>query len=659
MAVLKVFDGVTQVEIGGTSDTDAIHDNISGEIAAVTEKGTPVSADLLLIEDSAASNAKKRIQIGNLNPTGVIAANVLADNAIVRGNGGVRGVQDGTPTIADNGVVNVPGIGDGGLTNYDLNVGDVTTPSYGMLRLGNALIGRTSYNVGNIDLDGAILYRNIGGPVTSQIEHIFTESTGNTCRFAIPKSGVGNATYNARSMLIAGPAPADTDMVTVGYWQTANSIFHNLACDTSGTGADLGVQNDLEVEGNIYADTFKESTPAAGITFANDIQSPTIITPTIANLTNMTHDHSNAAGGGTFAIGNTTGILTHEQGGLEADVSAYSGFPYITGGVTAAVNKTGVIAGGAVVVASLAGLDTYDVLAYNAGAGQWVNTQTLRLTYLEVDDLLLNGDTILNMSSGDNLNLDTTGTGEVVVKIGGSEKVRFNANGQLLIGRTSALGAYNFLELDNDDYCLFSVASHDNRAGRYAGMRIYRSRGTSASPTTLVSGDDICRQDFYGYSNAYYARCIAPWVECDGVPSGTTIPMRWSVWTGTSGVVLRFEIDSAGDFDFGGGDLTDISDITVSGAVECNSLEANAGTGCKVSFPTNKLSLIDHVGGTQFSINNTGFSFSGTPVAKTNWTKGAYTTRRTIPDAATGTLEQALDCINTLMNDLLYYSMFT
>lgn len=51
---------------GAGSDTTAIHSNVSGEIAAVTEKTTPVGADLLLIEDSAATNAKKRLQISNL-----------------------------------------------------------------------------------------------------------------------------------------------------------------------------------------------------------------------------------------------------------------------------------------------------------------------------------------------------------------------------------------------------------------------------------------------------------------------------------------------------------------------------------------------------------------------------------------------------------------
>lgn len=44
----------------------AIHDNVAGEIVAITEKGTPVGGDWLLIEDSADSNNKKRIQVTNL-----------------------------------------------------------------------------------------------------------------------------------------------------------------------------------------------------------------------------------------------------------------------------------------------------------------------------------------------------------------------------------------------------------------------------------------------------------------------------------------------------------------------------------------------------------------------------------------------------------------
>jgi len=48
------------------SDGDAIHNNIAGEIDAITNKATPVNADRLLIEDSADSFNKKEIQIGDL-----------------------------------------------------------------------------------------------------------------------------------------------------------------------------------------------------------------------------------------------------------------------------------------------------------------------------------------------------------------------------------------------------------------------------------------------------------------------------------------------------------------------------------------------------------------------------------------------------------------
>ncbi len=60
---------------GGAAASTAIHDNIDGEISAITEKATPVAADLGLLEDSAAANAKKRFQLGNLPfevPTGTV-----------------------------------------------------------------------------------------------------------------------------------------------------------------------------------------------------------------------------------------------------------------------------------------------------------------------------------------------------------------------------------------------------------------------------------------------------------------------------------------------------------------------------------------------------------------------------------------------------------
>ena len=48
------------------ADGTAIHDDTAGEIAAIATKASPTGADLLLIEDAAAANAKKSIAISSL-----------------------------------------------------------------------------------------------------------------------------------------------------------------------------------------------------------------------------------------------------------------------------------------------------------------------------------------------------------------------------------------------------------------------------------------------------------------------------------------------------------------------------------------------------------------------------------------------------------------
>ena len=85
---------------GAGSDTTAIHDNVAGEISGIATKATPTAADILIIEDAAATFAKKRITIGTLP-------------------GGGGGGQ--TDTVA----------GASGITNTGDNVNATLTPTYG------------------------------------------------------------------------------------------------------------------------------------------------------------------------------------------------------------------------------------------------------------------------------------------------------------------------------------------------------------------------------------------------------------------------------------------------------------------------------------------------------------------------------------------------
>ena len=62
---VAVWDKTTAHTTAG-ADSTAVHNNVANEIGGITEKTNLVGTDLLLIEDSEDSQAKKRIQVGNL-----------------------------------------------------------------------------------------------------------------------------------------------------------------------------------------------------------------------------------------------------------------------------------------------------------------------------------------------------------------------------------------------------------------------------------------------------------------------------------------------------------------------------------------------------------------------------------------------------------------
>lgn len=84
---------------GAGTDTTAIHDNTANEISAIAEKESPASADVLIIEDSAASYAKKKVQITNL-PAGTPGADSINDTHIDWGAGANQVDADDVPESA-------------------------------------------------------------------------------------------------------------------------------------------------------------------------------------------------------------------------------------------------------------------------------------------------------------------------------------------------------------------------------------------------------------------------------------------------------------------------------------------------------------------------------------------------------------------------------
>jgi len=90
--------GITPLGGGPGSDTTAIHDDVAGEIAAVAEKVSPAGADVVLIEDSAAGNAKKRVSMTNLPLTGVAGTDVNAIHVSTASE--ISGITEKTNPVA-------------------------------------------------------------------------------------------------------------------------------------------------------------------------------------------------------------------------------------------------------------------------------------------------------------------------------------------------------------------------------------------------------------------------------------------------------------------------------------------------------------------------------------------------------------------------------
>ncbi len=131
---------------------------------------------------------------------------------------------------------------------YDLTIGGNDSAS--VMRIGNLEFGTSDdRTVGTSLTTGGTVYFVIQSEPDGIAEFIFCEANG-AIRFALPRSGAGYGTYNPRSMIIAGPSVLKDSIMIGEFWG-----FNRIRMNTGDYGADLGVQNNIQVGDSVFVNT--------------------------------------------------------------------------------------------------------------------------------------------------------------------------------------------------------------------------------------------------------------------------------------------------------------------------------------------------------------------------------------------------------------------
>jgi hypothetical protein len=331
---------IQTADVPDGADATAIHDNVASEISAITEKVSPVGADMLIIEDSAAANVKKRVQITNLPAGGEIndlegdGASGILDNEVPVGTGA------GTVSylaLSTAGAVSFNGTAFSQAALADLS--DVTAKTGS----GTTVVMDTSPTIvtptiasfanaahdhedaaGGATLASAATPTAIHDDIASEISAVTLKATPVSGDFLLIED---SAAANVKKRITVGSLPAGSEINDLE-GDGASGILDNEVPVGTGAGTvsylALSTAGAVSFNGTAFAQAALAdlsdvtAKTGSGTTVVMDT-SPTIVTPTIASFANAAHDHEDAAGGATLASAATPTAI-HDD--VAAEISA-------------------------------------------------------------------------------------------------------------------------------------------------------------------------------------------------------------------------------------------------------------------------------------------------------------------------------------------------
>ncbi|MHC4621125.1 MAG: hypothetical protein ACYTEQ_25545 [Planctomycetota bacterium] len=235
--------------------------------------------------------------------TSVTAAAVIADNALVRGDGGGRGVQgpNSAWTLSDADLLAAGG-------DLQLDGNDFVGGASGVFQFRDSTGGDLSVQI--TATAGDVNYLALQGGSTTKAPILRAIGSDTHVDLDLRSQGADGVIVLNAPLKMAEVAAAYTDTAAYGQWWTKSDV----PCTPWFTN-DVGTDFQL-----------------ASLAGTETLTNKTLTTPTIGDFTNAAHDHADAAGGATLnASVIAAGTLAHERGGVEADISAVAIGDFIVG----------------------------------------------------------------------------------------------------------------------------------------------------------------------------------------------------------------------------------------------------------------------------------------------------------------------------------------